>query len=229
MFLVMLVQTLTGNAFFDYGIFPRTLSGLKGIAFAPFIHSDWGHFISNAVPLLLLGFGVFYYFSDTAYRVFFWIFLATGLWVWVSARASYHVGSSGIVYGLSTFLVVSALIKRNTHLLFFSLLVIFLYGSMIWGIFPIDPKISWESHLMGALAGILLALRYRNKGVEREAPQWEDEPEEESEEEETAGEEPLAEEEPLKEEEASQVQEIKNPVKVVYHYRAGRQDAAEDS
>lgn len=211
----MLIQDVTKTTFYDWGIFPRTSKGLKGILFAPFIHGSWSHLVSNAVPLLLMGFGVFYYFSDTGYKVFFWLAFSNGLWVWSFARASYHVGASGMVYGLAVFLVLSAMLKRNRNLLFFSLVVIFLYGGMVWGVLPLDPKISWESHLMGAMAGAFLAFYYRKEGVVKETIVW-DEDSYLSEEEKVE-----AEDDSLNSDEHTSPQSGSSEIHIVYHLRKG--------
>ncbi len=211
----MLIQDVTKTTFYDWGIFPRTSKGLKGILFAPFIHGSWSHLVSNAVPLLLMGFGVFYYFSDTGYKVFFWLAFSNGLWVWSFARASYHVGASGMVYGLAVFLVLSAMLKRNRNLLFFSLVVIFLYGGMVWGVLPLDPQISWESHLMGALAGTFLAFWYRKEGVVKEMIVWDEEsnPAEEEKIESEVGQ--------VMPDEHKQVDSTQSEIRVVYHLTKG--------
>ena len=105
------------------------------------------------------------------------ILFATGFWVWVAARPSYHIGASGLVYGLATFMFVSGAIKKNMSLAAFSLVVVFLYGNMIWGVLPVMPHISWESHLMGAIAGIVMAIYYKELGPQKTTYQWETEEE----------------------------------------------------
>jgi membrane associated rhomboid family serine protease len=173
MLLVKIFEIALDSSFYEYGIYPRKLKGLAGIFFAPILHADFSHLISNAIPLLVLGGGLFYYFKDLGYKIFFSIYFATGLWVWVSARPSYHIGASGVVYGLVTFFILSAILRKNKYLLFFSFLVIFLYGSLIWGIFPIKAQISWESHLMGGIAGLFMAWYYRKIGIQKEKYSWE--------------------------------------------------------
>jgi hypothetical protein len=125
---------------------------------------------------------LFYYYRTVAYKIFFLILFATGFWVWVSARPSYHIGASGVVYGLATFMFVSGAIKKNMSLAAFSLVVVFLYGNMIWGVLPIMPHISWESHLMGAIAGIVMAINYKQMGPQRTSYIWETENDETSDE-----------------------------------------------
>ncbi len=161
-----------------WGIYPRRLSGLKGILFSPLIHGSLHHLFSNSVSLFILMFITLYFYRDLAYRVFILIWLMDGIWVWMFARQAYHIGASGLVYGLASFLFFSGIIRRHVPLVAISLLVSFLYGSMVWGLFPIVEDISWEAHLMGALAGLILALLYRHEGPQKPPPPWEKEDEE---------------------------------------------------
>lgn len=147
----------------QYGILPRTLSGSIGIFTAPFIHGDIYHLISNSLPLLILGIGLFYFYDKIATAVILIIYLMTGFWVWIAARDAYHIGASGVVYGMLTFLLFSGFIRRDSRTLAISFIVLFLYGgSFFAGIVPEDSAISWESHLMGAVAGIFCAVYYKN-------------------------------------------------------------------
>jgi membrane associated rhomboid family serine protease len=155
------------------GVFPRQLKGIPGILFAPLIHGDFNHLFSNSIPLFILGSGLFYFYRAVAYPVFGWIYFMSGIWVWVSARPAYHIGASGVVYGLASFLFFSGLIRKNNYLMAFSMLVVFLYGSMFWGILPLDLHISWESHLLGGVAGLFCALYFRKMGPQREVFDWE--------------------------------------------------------
>lgn len=107
---------------------------------------------------------LFYFYREVSYQVFFFSYISTGVLVWLVGREAYHIGASGIIYSLAAFLFVSGVLRKNRKLLAISLLVIFLYGSMIWGLFPYDYKISWESHLMGAISGVVLAFIYREYG-----------------------------------------------------------------
>ena len=159
-----------------YGIFPRRRSGLIGVLMAPLIHANLEHIISNSVPLLFLGLIMFYFYRQIAFSAFFWVYFTTGLWVWVAGRETYHVGASGLVYSFVCFIFYSGLFRRHRPLMALSLLMIFLYGSLIWGALPIAPKISWESHLFGALSGLLIAYYLRNEGPQRPVFDWENEP-----------------------------------------------------
>lgn len=170
-------ENITGSSFVHFGIYPLTLKGLSGILFSPLIHADMAHLYANTIPFLTLGIGLFYFYNKIAYKVFFLIYIITGTWVWFSAREAYHIGASGIVYGLASFVFFSGIIRKDFRLMAVSLITVFLYGSMIWGIFPIHKRISWESHLMGGIAGLLMAIFYRKEGPKKIEYSWESEPE----------------------------------------------------
>lgn len=163
------------------GIYPLRLKGLQGIFFAPLLHSGFPHLISNSIPLLILGWALYYFYGRLAIRITILAWVITGFWVWVFAREAYHIGASGLVYSWATFLFVSGIIRHHPRLMAISLLVAFLYGSMVWGIFPLQEGISWEGHLMGMLAGIVLAMFFREEGPQRKPYSWEEEVEEEEE------------------------------------------------
>jgi membrane associated rhomboid family serine protease len=164
------------------GLFPLTASGLKGIIFAPLIHGDFRHLIDNSVPLYFLSIAIFYFYRPVAYRVFFLTWFISGLIVWLTARPAYHIGSSGLVYGFASFVFFSGIIRNSVNLLAISLIVVFLYGSLIWGIFPYDLQISWESHLVGGMTGLAMALFYRHYGPQPEKTEWPEDEEGESQE-----------------------------------------------
>lgn len=158
------------------GIHPLHWDGLPGILLSPFIHGDWKHLAANSVPLLVLGAALYFFYRNMATKIFFLILLITGVWVWLGARESYHIGASGVIYGLSTFLLLSGFIRKETRLMALSLVVVFLYGSFVWGIFPQffpEKNISWEGHLSGMIAGVVLAIFYRNEGPQRRKYSWE--------------------------------------------------------
>ena len=159
--------------FIHAGVMPRKLSGLKGILFSPLIHSDWKHLFDNSVPVFLLSFALFYFYRGISYTIFFFIYFFGGVVLWFIGRDAYHIGASGIIYGLAAFLFLSGVIRKVRHLMAISLLVVFLYGSLIWGLLPFDYEVSWEGHLGGLIAGIGLALLYRDRGPEPEKPSWE--------------------------------------------------------
>jgi membrane associated rhomboid family serine protease len=168
-------------SFSHLGLFPLEASGLRGILFAPMIHADFKHLFDNSVPLYFLSIAIFYFYRPVAYRVFFLIWLVTGLIVWLTARPAYHIGASGLVYGFASFVFFSGIIRNNIHLLAISLIVVFMYGSLIWGIFPYDLRISWESHLVGGLTGLGIALFYQDYGPPSTRKEWPEEEDDEGE------------------------------------------------
>jgi Rhomboid family len=107
---------------------------------------------------------LFYYYRTIATPTFLFIYFFTGVATWVLARDSYHIGMSGVIYGLTSFLVVSGFYRKNMKISAISLVVIFLYGSTVWGIFPNEPNISWEGHAFGMFGGLTIAYYFRNKG-----------------------------------------------------------------
>ena len=173
MWLVKLIEFQFDLSFIKFGISPQKLSGLKGIFFSPFIHKDFTHLFNNSYPILILGGLLFSVYKKIAAEIFIWLFFISGFWLWIIGRPAFHIGASGIIYGLSSFLFISGIIKKNPRLAAVSCVIIFLYGSLIWGILPIKESISWEGHLSGFLAGVLMAIFYRKKGPKRKKYQWE--------------------------------------------------------
>lgn len=176
---------------FYYGVFPRDSKGFLGIFFSPLIHSDFNHLFSNSIPLIVLGTGIIYFYRNLAYKVFALVWILSGVFVWIGARESYHIGASGLVYGIASFLFLSGLIRKDFRLAAISLLVVFLYGSLIWGVLPIFPQISWEYHLFGGISGFFAAIIYRKQGPERIVWSWEIEDENDNEPEEDVSDELL--------------------------------------
>ncbi len=158
-----------------YGLLPRTFSGLRGIVFSPFIHSGIKHLFNNSFPLFILLTSLFYFYRNIAFKVLLYGTLFSGLLTWIIARDAYHIGASGIVYLLFSFILFSGLIRKYYRLIAVSLIVIFLYGSMIWYILPIKEGISWEGHLSGFIFGLLFAFIYRKHGPQPLQYYWEDE------------------------------------------------------
>jgi membrane associated rhomboid family serine protease len=182
MWLVKIIEILFEIDLSDLGIYPLTARGLPGIIFSPFIHADLSHLINNSLPLFLLSVALFYFYSEIALKVFFWTYLLTGILVWFGGREAWHIGASGLVYGLASFLFFSGIIRKYYRLVALSLLVVFLYGEMVWGLFPgIYKNISWESHMLGFFSGIVLAVWYRKEGPQMPVYEWMEEEEEEGE------------------------------------------------
>ncbi|MFW5758629.1 MAG: rhomboid family intramembrane serine protease [Bacteroidota bacterium] len=180
--IIKLIETILSVEFYTWGIYPLRFEGLKGIIFSPFIHGSYEHLLSNTFPLLILGTALFYFYRNLGFTITILSWLISGIWVWVFARESYHIGASGIIYSWAAFLFVSGVIRDHPRLMALSLLIAFLYGSMVWGIFPLRERMSWEGHLMGMLAGIVLSLFYKEKGPKRKKYSWEIEEEEDNEE-----------------------------------------------
>ena len=168
-----------------YGLQPLHAMGLIGIVTAPLLHAGFSHLFANSIPLFILSGLLFYFYRVIAWRIIILIWFLTGLWVWFLGREdSIHIGASGIVYGLASFLFFSGIIRRDAKLMAITLLIAFLYGGMIWGLFPQffpRERISWESHLMGLVSGILLAIYYRKSGPQKQVYQWNEEEEEDDE------------------------------------------------
>ena len=164
LWIIKLYELATHTSLSNYGLLPRTVEGLFGIITSPLLHADIGHLLANTLPLLILGSIIFFFYRPIAFQLFFWIYLSTGIWVWAAARDSYHIGASGIIYGFESFLFFSGVFRKNPQLLALSLFVVFLYGSTVWGIMPMQKGISWESHALGALAGLITAYNFRKEG-----------------------------------------------------------------
>jgi membrane associated rhomboid family serine protease len=163
--------------FHKLGVLPKTSNGLKGVFFMPWIHShdDIRHILNNSVPTFLLLTLLFYSYREIALRVFLLSWFVTGILLWVFAQnnGAYHIGMSGVIYALAAFLFTSGVIRKFLPLQALSLFIVFIYGSMIWGIFPSEQHISWEGHLSGMLVGVFLAFYYRKLGPQRPKYQYE--------------------------------------------------------
>lgn len=161
---VKIMEWLFDISFVTFGIVPRSWEHIHGIIFAPFIHSNWEHLWANSLPFFVLSWALFFFYRTIATQTFLLIYCFSGILLWITGRDSYHIGMSGIIYALASFLMVSGLIKSNYRLTALSLIVVFIYGSLFWGLFPIEQQVSWEGHLSGALVGFLLAFFFRNQG-----------------------------------------------------------------
>lgn len=165
MWLVFFLDYIQGFDFGTLGIYPRTTSGLIGIITAPLIHGSVMHILSNTFPVLILGAILFFTYKRIAGRVFMGAYFLTNILVWLLARPSYHIGASGLVYGLAAFLISFGIFRRDTISILISFIVLLLYGSIFWGVLPANNGVSWESHLFGAIVGVLLALTFKRSKV----------------------------------------------------------------
>jgi len=183
MWLVKIIEVSLGIDLSRYGITPHSAKGLIGILTLPFLHGSWEHLLSNTVPILVLGTALYYCYPSLANRVLLITYLASGLITWcIGNPDSVHIGASALVYGLNLFLIFSGFIRGNRMLIVISLIMVFLYGSFIWGMIPslaVPQNISWEGHLSGAIIGVLLAFFLRKEGPQKEEHHWDDEDEDE--------------------------------------------------
>ncbi|MFK7924794.1 MAG: rhomboid family intramembrane serine protease [Bacteroidia bacterium] len=150
-----------------WGVLPRTTEGLIGLLTMPFVHGDLKHISANSIPLVVLLAGLWYLYREIALPVTLFSFFTPSLWVWAMAGQNWHIGASGMIFALAFFLFMSGILRKEIRTLSLSLIIAFLYGGMIWGLFPGEPGISWEGHLFGALTGVLLALAFRKRGPQK--------------------------------------------------------------
>lgn len=227
MWVIKVIEVSFNSSFAEYGLLPQTTVGLRGILFSPLLHADWAHLSANTAPFFVLTAGLFYYYGKKARTIFILSWLVTGLWVWIFAKdTGIHIGASGVVYALATFHFTSGILRREPRMMAFSMLVVFLYGGLVWGIIPDffpEKNISWESHLLGGVAGILIAFGYRETGPQRKVYQW-DEEDEDDEEMEYIEEETAETGEKLSDNESAKPVLPTNPVNVNYIYKEPKQD-----
>ena len=180
LWIVRIVEEISGTGLVDLGVYPGQVQGLAGIILAPLIHSSWLHLMANTPPLLILGTAVLYGYPRSARIVIPAVWLGAGTGVWLFGRPAWHIGASGLTFGLMFFVFIIGALRWDRKAIALSMTVFLLYGGMIMGIFPDRPEISFESHLSGALAGLVLAVLLRD--TDPRPPQkkysWEDEDEE---------------------------------------------------
>ena len=172
MWLVKIIETVFHLDFSFLGVKPVSPEGIPGIILFHFIHGDWEHLFANTFPMLVLGTSLYYFYRPLANKILLILIFSVGLLTWCGARSGVHIGASGLVYGLTFFLMLSGFIRRNKRLIIISLVVVFLYGSLVWGLYPkyaIENNISWEGHLSGFVMGIVLAIFYKNEGPQRDS------------------------------------------------------------
>lgn len=159
------------GSFHQLGILPRSIPGLKGIIFAPFLHGNLMHLVSNSLPIFILTLTLFIFYPRLGIAVWLLIAVLSGALVWLFARGNaVHIGASGVIYGLASFLIASGIFRRNIKALLIAIVIFFLYGGIIWGVMPTMPGVSWEAHLAGFLVGILLAYIFRNTRASKDDP-----------------------------------------------------------
>ena len=164
MWIVKFFEITLNLSFVEYGVLPHTLSGLKGIIFSPFIHGSLKHLFSNSFPFLILSTLLFNVYYKKRFLLFFLLYFLSGILLWTIGRNSYHIGASGVIYALASFIFFAGILSKNREHIAISLIVIFLYGGFIWGLFPVkDTTISWEGHLSGFVAGAFLSLFFHHQ------------------------------------------------------------------
>lgn len=160
---IFILDEVFGLRLARFGLRPGSVAGLAGVVTAPLLHGSFGHLLSNTIPLVLSMTATLYLYPTASMRVIPIVWVGSGLLAWTIGRPNLHVGVSGLIYGLLAFVFVSGILRRDMRSVSVSLLVGFLYGSMVWGVLPLRPHLSWELHLSGAMLGVLLALIYRNR------------------------------------------------------------------
>lgn len=152
--------------FVQNGIYPQTLSGLQGIVFSPFIHADLKHLYNNTFPLLILLAALQFFYAKQSLQVVGYGIILSGFITWIIGRDNYHIGASGLIYVLFSFVFFKGIQTKYNRLVALSLAVIVVYGGMVWYVFPSpeitgNKSISWEGHLGGLLTGFFLSLVYK--------------------------------------------------------------------
>jgi len=167
MWAIKLIEIVFSLDLGGYGVYPSQLTGLIGILFAPLIHGSFEHLFANTLPLFILGTALLYSYPKAAKYTFAIIYIGSGIGVWLFARDSYHIGASGLTHGMMFFLFIVGIIRKDKPSIAVALMVFFLYGSMIWSIFPTEAHISFESHFFGALTGTICAVMFRNLDIRK--------------------------------------------------------------
>lgn len=170
---VFLVDSQLGAELRKWGLRPRSVKGLWGIATVHFLHKDLGHIVNNTWAFLVLNTYLFFFYRNIAFKVLPRLLLFSGILLWLWGRPAIHIGASVAIYGIAVFLFFSGTFRKSLPLMAVSALVLFSYGSMFWGMFPIQPEMSWEGHLSGAVTGLALAYLYRQEGPQRKKYNWE--------------------------------------------------------
>lgn len=184
LYIIKVLEVGMNWEFTSLGIYPMEKKGLLGILTHPLIHSGFKHLLANTLPLFFLSWCLFYFYRGIASYLFFIIWMGSGILTFVIGKLGWHIGASGIIYGLAFFLFFSGLLRKHIPLIAISLLVTFLYGGLIWNMFPhfASEGVSWEGHLSGAITGTLCAFAFMNYGPQRPNVFAEEEEEESGEE-----------------------------------------------
>lgn len=170
--LVFWYQTTVDYGIKSYGIRPQKAEGLLGVFTSPFLHGDLNHLYNNSFPLLILSLALFYFYNKIAWKVLGFGVLLSGFLTWLIGSSGNHIGASGLIYVLFSFIFFKGIFAKHYRLIALSLVVIFMYGSMIWYVFPIKQGMSWEGHLGGLITGLLFALVFKNNVAKPERYVW---------------------------------------------------------
>lgn len=181
-YLLEFLEMGMGWNFTHLGVYPREARGVFGIFAHPLVHAGWRHLLANTLPFLVLGWCLFYFYRHIAPYILFALWIGCGVLTFVIGKPGWHVGASGVIYGMAFFLFFSGILRKHVPLIAISLLVAFIYGGLVWNMMPyfVKPTTSWEGHLSGAIAGMLCSVAFMNYGPQK--PELPDEPEEEPEE-----------------------------------------------
>jgi len=171
--------------FHTAGIYPRRIENIWGVFTVIFVHADWSHLFNNVISFILLGSFLYFFYKEIANKIMIISYISSGFILWIIGRESWHIGASGLIYSIAFFLFFSGIIRKHVPLIALSFVIAFVYGSMIWHIFPwqIQDPVSWEGHLAGGLIGLVLSVLYRNEGPQKPVEKWEDEDDDEDNEE----------------------------------------------
>ncbi|WP_028116161.1 rhomboid family intramembrane serine protease [Ferrimonas senticii] len=163
LWLIWLLDWSFDWSLYQYGIYPRQTFGLVGIVVAPLIHGSAEHLAANSTGVLVLGSALYFGYPHSRGRVLLLVWLAAGIGVWLAGRPSYHFGASGLTHGVFFFLLISSLLRRDLRSIGLMMVAFLLFGGMVYGVLPQDPGISFESHLFGAVGGVLAALWFARR------------------------------------------------------------------
>ena len=159
----------------QYGILPRTFKGLRGVIFSPFLHGSLEHLYNNTLPIAILTGALAYFYRKVSLKVILLGIIFSGVLTWLIGRTSYHIGASGLIYVLASFIFFKGILTKHFRLVALSLFIVFIYGGLLWYIFPIEEGISWEGHLAGFITGLILALFIKTETPPVRKYKWEEE------------------------------------------------------
>lgn len=172
--LVFWYQVRIDHSIKSFGIRPQKVEGLMGILTSPFLHGDINHLYNNSIPLFVLSLALFYFYKRIAWKVIVYGILLSGLLTWTIAKSGNHIGASGLIYVLVSFIFFKGIFAKHYRLIALSLMVVFLYGSLIWYVFPVKADMSWQGHLGGLITGFIFALIFRKQIAKPQRYKWED-------------------------------------------------------